>query len=100
MRKMAIKIKACYLWIKTCRYGLRDVAFSFFKGRHVVSDMRNMPGEKYCLRGNFLQDDLCLVRLKLAQWFFRKSRKYKSLPTDGLTTGDQKSSLELSADVR
>ena len=53
-------------------------------------------------------DDLCHVWLKLAQWFWRRSRKCKSLQTDGQTdrrtdgrrtTGDQNSSLELSAQV-
>jgi hypothetical protein len=49
------------------------------------------------------KDDLCQVWLKLAQWFWRRSRKCKSLQTDGRTdrrtTGDQNSSLELSAQV-
>jgi hypothetical protein len=54
------------------------------------------------------KDDLCQVWLKLAQWFWRRSRKCKSLQTDGQTvrwtdrrrtTGDQNSSLELSAQV-
>jgi hypothetical protein len=45
------------------------------------------------------KDDLCQVWSKLTQWFCRKSRKCKSLQTDGRTTGDQKSSLELSAQV-
>jgi hypothetical protein len=30
-------------------------------------------------------DDLCQVWLKLAQWFWRRSRKCKSLQTDGWT---------------
>jgi hypothetical protein len=34
-----------------------------------------------------LKDDLCQVWLKLAQWFWRKSRKCKSLQTDGPTDG-------------
>jgi hypothetical protein len=29
------------------------------------------------------KDDLCQVWLKLAQWFWRRSRKCKSLQTDG-----------------
>jgi hypothetical protein len=54
------------------------------------------------------KDDLCQVWLKLAQWFWRRSRKCKSLQTDGRqdkrtagrrTKGDQKSSLELLAQV-
>jgi hypothetical protein len=58
------------------------------------------------------KDDLCQVWLKLAQWFWRRSRKCKSLQTDGQTDvqtdgqtdgqrikGDQNSSLELSAQV-
>ena len=52
------------------------------------------------------KDALWHVLLKLAQWFWR--RRWKSLQTDGQTdrqtdrrqsTGDQKSSLELSAQV-
>jgi hypothetical protein len=31
------------------------------------------------------KDDLCQIWLKLAQWFWRKSRKCKSLQTDGQT---------------
>jgi hypothetical protein len=58
------------------------------------------------------KDDLCQVWLKLAQRFWRRSRKCKSLQTDGQTDrqtdrrtdgrrtkGDQNSSLELSAQV-
>jgi hypothetical protein len=50
------------------------------------------------------KDDLCQVWLKLAQWFWRRSRKCKSLQTEGQTDGrrtkgDQNSSLELSAQV-
>jgi hypothetical protein len=50
------------------------------------------------------KDDLCQVWLKLAQWLWRRSRKCKSLQTDGRTdgrrtNGDQNSSLELSAQV-
>jgi hypothetical protein len=47
------------------------------------------------------KDELCQVWLKFAQWFWRRSQKCKSLQTDGQTdrqtTGDQNSSLELSA---
>jgi hypothetical protein len=50
------------------------------------------------------KDDLHEDWLKLAQWFRRRSRKCKSLQTDGQTDGrrtteDQNSSLELSAQV-
>ena len=57
------------------------------------------------------KNDLCQVWLKLAQWFWRRSRKCKRFTdrrtdrqtnrqTDGRwTTGDQNSSLELSAQV-
>jgi hypothetical protein len=58
------------------------------------------------------KDDFCQVWLKLAEWFWRRSRKCKSLQTDRQTngktdgrtdgrrtTGDQNSSLELSAQV-
>jgi hypothetical protein len=49
------------------------------------------------------KDDLYQVWLKLAQWFWIRSRKYKSLQmdrqTDRQTTGDEKSLLELSAQV-
>jgi hypothetical protein len=38
--------------------------------------------------------------LSKSQWFWRRSRKCKILQTDGRrTTGDQKSSLELSTEV-
>jgi hypothetical protein len=46
------------------------------------------------------KDDLCQLWLKLAKWFWRRSRKCKSLQKDKdrrRTTSDQKSSLELSA---
>jgi hypothetical protein len=33
------------------------------------------------------KDDLCQFWLKLAQWFWRRSRKCKSLQTDGKTDG-------------
>jgi hypothetical protein len=33
------------------------------------------------------KDDLCQVLLQLAQWFWRRSRKCKSLQTDGKTDG-------------
>jgi hypothetical protein len=45
------------------------------------------------------KDDLCQVWLKLAQWFWRRSKKCESLQTDGQTDNGQKSSLELSAQV-
>jgi hypothetical protein len=54
------------------------------------------------------KDHLCQVWLKLAQRFWKRSRKCKSLQTDGQTDGktdgrqtkgDQKSSLELSVQV-
>jgi hypothetical protein len=45
------------------------------------------------------KDDLCQVWLKLAQPFWRRSRKCKSLQTDRRTKGDQNSSFELSAQV-
>jgi hypothetical protein len=48
----------------------------------------------------FPKDDLCQFWLKLAQWFWRRSWKCKSLQTEGWTdgrrtTGDQNSSLEI-----
>jgi hypothetical protein len=45
------------------------------------------------------KDDLCLPWLRLAQRFWRRSRKCKSLTDRRRSTGDQKSSLELSAQV-
>ena len=48
------------------------------------------------------KDTLCQVWLKLAQWFWRRRWKCEQFPdrqTYGRTTGDQKSSLELSAQV-
>jgi hypothetical protein len=86
-----------------------------------------LPLEKgYPLRLNKLEspppkNDLCQVWLKLAQWFWRRSRKCKSLQTDGQTdrqtdrltpdngrsekltwafsSGELKTSLELSIQV-
>jgi hypothetical protein len=52
-----------------------------------------LPLEKgYPLRLNKLEspppkDDLCQVYLKLVMWFWRRSRKCKSLQTDGQTDG-------------
>jgi hypothetical protein len=37
------------------------------------------------------KDDLCQVWLKLAQWFWRRSRKCKSLQIDGRTTDKRRS---------
>jgi hypothetical protein len=39
------------------------------------------------------QDDLCQVWLKLAQWFYRRSRKCKGLQTDGQTDDGQSEKL-------
>ena len=36
-----------------------------------------------------LQDDLCQVWLKLAKWFWRRSRKFISLLTNGQTDGQR-----------
>jgi hypothetical protein len=33
------------------------------------------------------KDDLCQIWLKLAHWFWRRSKKCKSLQTDGQTVG-------------
>ena len=44
------------------------------------------------------KDALCQVWLKLAQWFWRRRCKCEKF-TDRRTTGDQKRSLELSAQV-
>jgi hypothetical protein len=68
----------------------------------------NLPLENgYTLPLNKLEsplpkDDLCQVWLKFAQWFWRRSRKCKIYDgqTNGRRTkGDQKSSLEFSAQV-
>ena len=55
------------------------------------------------------KDALCHIWLKLAQWFWRRSENVKSLQTDeqtnngqtddGQQLGDQKSSLELPAQM-
>jgi hypothetical protein len=47
----------------------------------------------------FPRDDLCYLRLKLAQQFWRRSRKCNNLTDRRRTKCDQKSSLELSARV-
>ena len=70
----------------------------------------NLPfGKSVALHLNKLEspsprDTLCQVWLKLAQWSGEEDENVKSSLTDGrtdrrLTTGDQKSSLELSAQV-
>jgi hypothetical protein len=51
------------------------------------------------------KDDLCQVWLNLAQWSWKRSRKCKSVKTDGRTdgrrtTGDQNRSLHLSFQLR
>ena len=73
---------------------------------------RDYPLHLNKLESPLPKDDLCQVWLKLVQRFRRRSRKCKSLQTDRQTarqtdgqtdgrrtTGDQKSSLELSAQV-
>jgi hypothetical protein len=65
------------------------------KGNHLHLNKLESPTPK---------DDLCQVWLKLAQWFWRRSRKCKSLKTEGKTDGrrtkgHQNSSLELSGQV-
>ena len=55
------------------------------------------------LESSSSKDALCQVWLKLAQWFWRRRWKVKSLRTDGRTdrrtTGNEKRSPELSAQV-
>jgi hypothetical protein len=59
------------------------------KGNPIYLKKLETPPQKY---------NLCQVWLKLAEWFWRRSQKCKNLQTDGRrTTGDQNSSLELSA---
>jgi hypothetical protein len=50
----------------------------------------------YNFKSTSPKDDLCQRCLKLVLWFWRKSQKSKSLTDRWRTTGDQKSSFELS----
>jgi hypothetical protein len=95
-------------WI--CSAGSGEDFFFFFKFQCIFTlSLLFTHGEGLNkLESPLSKDDLCQVWLKLAQWFWRRSRKRKSLQTDrqkdGRTDGrrttcDQRSSLELSAQV-
>jgi hypothetical protein len=94
---------ACWFWKR--RFLKIFSKFSLF--RYYLPLKKVSPLHLNNLESPSPKDDLCHVWLKLAQWFWRRSRKCKSLRTDGLTdgrtdrrtTGDQNSSLELSAQV-
>jgi hypothetical protein len=90
---------ACWFWRR--RFLKIFSAFSLF--RYYLPLERGFPFSLNKLDSPSPKDDLCQVWLKLVQWFWRRSRKCKRFTdgqTDGRrTTGDQKSSLELSAQV-
>ena len=101
----------CQVWLKLAKWFWRRRFFNFV---NVFSLFCNyLPLEKDgALHLNKLvspltKDALCQVWLKLAQWFWRrrwKCKKFTDRQTDGQTDrrrtkGDQKSSLELSAQV-
>ena len=105
----------CQVWLKLAQWFWRRRFLNFV---NVFSLFRNyLPLEKGgALHLNKLEspppkDVLCQVWLKLAQWFWRrrwKCEKFTDRQMDGRTdgrtdrrrtTGDQKSSLELSAQV-
>ena len=78
----------------------------FFYFVNVFSLFRNyLPLEKggalrlYKLESPSPKDALCKLWLKLAQWFWRRRWKCEKFTDRWRTTGDQKSSLELSAQV-
>ena len=115
MKKLAsssTKDALCLVWLKLaqwlwCRRFLNFVnVFSLFlkyppleKDGALLLNKLEPPSSK---------DALCQVWLKLAQWFWKEDENAKSLQTDvqtdgqtdrRRTTGDQKNSLELSAQV-
>jgi hypothetical protein len=51
---------------------------------------KDVPLHLYNLELYTPKDDLCQVRLKLAQWFWRRRRKCKSLQTDRQTDDRQR----------
>ena len=86
---------ACSFWRKF----LKNVSV-FLLFRYYLPLGKGYPLSLNKLISPLPKDDLCQVWLKLAKGFWRRSRKCKSLQTDGRrTTGDQNSSLELSAQV-
>jgi hypothetical protein len=91
---------ACWFWRKRfLKIFSKFLLFCYYLplGKEVVLHL-------YKSESSLPKNDLCKFCLKLAQRFWRRSRKCKSLTdrrqTDGRRTkGDQKSSLELSGQV-
>jgi hypothetical protein len=91
-------------WLKLASWFWRRRFLIFFNFQCIFTLLLLSPLDKGLpLYLQTPQDDLCQVLLNLALWCLR-SRKCKSLQTDGKTdgrrtTGDQKSSFELSAQL-
>jgi hypothetical protein len=81
-------------WFVPCliEIGLQVLEKKIFSN---INTCKNVFPHLYNSESPLPKDDLCQLWLKLAQWFWRRSRKCKSL-TDRQMMDDQKSSLELS----
>ena len=91
----------CQVWLKLAPWFCRRRFLNFL---NVFSLYHNHLFKKAValhlnkLASNSPKDSLYQVRLKLAQWFWRRRWKYEKL-MDRQTAGDQKSLLELSTQV-
>jgi hypothetical protein len=85
---------ACWFWRRFLKIFSVILFFCYY-----LPLERGNPLHLKKLESPLLKDDLCQIWLKLVQWFWRRSRKWKSLQTDGRRAKDQNSSLELSAQV-
>ena len=105
----------CQVWLKLAQWFWRrrflKVVNLFLKFPNYLPFGKGVALHLNKLEFSWPRDTLCQVWLKLAQWFWRrrwKCEKFTDRQTDGrtngrtdrrLTTVDQKSSLELSAQV-
>jgi hypothetical protein len=81
----------CQVWLKLACWFWRRRFLKIFSVFLLFCDYlpleRSNPLHFNNLESPPPKDYLCQVRLKLAQWFWRRSRKCKSLQTDGRTDG-------------
>jgi hypothetical protein len=77
------------VWLKLARWFWRRRFLKFFSVfllfRYYLPLEKGYPLPLNKLESPSSKDDLCQVWLKLVQWFWRRSRKCKSLQTDGQT---------------
>jgi hypothetical protein len=76
---------ACWFWRRFLKIFSVFLLFCYY-----LPLERGNPLHLNKLESPFPKDDLCQVWLKLAQWFWRRSRKCKSLQTDGQMDDGQK----------